>query len=166
MQDHVSRHQSDTSGIHTGLSFSLDKTHETLSKGNGAARSANPKTKSHRIIVRITDELYQALMARSRDLGCDLSHVVRGALSGSLKPETAPNAPRKPLLRPAEIDPLVDDYRAVVDEDIRKIRKRRFDHLLAVSYVCKEKFPRTPGIQDGYRSLLELQHFFGYPENV
>ena len=122
--------------------------------------------KSRRIIARVTDEHYQALMARSRDLGCDLSHVIRSALGDSLEPEAAPNAPRKPLLRPAEIDPLLDHYRAVVDEDIRKIRKRLFDQLLAVCHVCKERFPRTSGIQDGYRSLLELQHFFGYPENV
>jgi hypothetical protein len=166
MQDHVCRHQSDTSGVRTGLSFSQDRTHETLSKGNGAARSTSPKTKSRRIIVRVTEELYQTLLVRSRDSDCDLSHVVRSALDGSLKPESAPETPRKPLLRPEEIDPLVDDYRAVVDDDIRKIRKRRFDHLLAVSYVCKEKFPSTPWIQDGYQSLLELQHLFGYPKNV
>jgi hypothetical protein len=122
--------------------------------------------KSHRIIARVPDELFQALMARRRDLGCDLSHVVRSALDGSLKPEIAPNAPRKPISRPAEIDPLVDHYRAVVDEDIRKIRKRLFAQLLAVSYVCKERYPRTSGVQDGYQSLLELQRFFGYPENV
>ena len=38
--------------------------------------------KSHRIIARVPDELYQALMALSRDQGCGLSHVLRSALDG------------------------------------------------------------------------------------
>jgi hypothetical protein len=166
MQDHASRHQSDPAGIPTKPNVPLGGTLKAPAKCQGAARSGNPKTKSRRIIVRVTDERYQALMARSRELDCDLSHVVRSALDGSLKPETAPSAARKPLLRPAEIDPLVDHYRAVVDEDIRKMRKRLFDQLLAVSYVCKERYPRTSGVVDGYQSLLSLQSLFGYPENV
>jgi hypothetical protein len=166
MQDHVSHHLSDLYGIPTKPNVPLGSAPKASAKCEGATHSGSPKAKSHRVIVRISDALYQALMARSRDLGCDLSHVVRSALDGSLKPETAPNAPRKPLLRPAEIDPLVDDYRAVIDEDIRQVRKRLFGHLLAASYITKMNFPRTPGVVDGYQSLLKLQHLFGYGENV
>jgi hypothetical protein len=166
MQDHVSNHQSDLYGIPTKLNVSPGSTPKAPTKCEGATSIGSHKTKSRRIIVRVSEELYQSLVVRSHDLGCDLSHVVRSALVGSLKPEAAPDAPRKPLLRPAEIDPLVDDYRAVVDEDIRKMRKRLFDQLLAVSYVCKERYPRTPGVVDGYQSLLGLQHLFGYGENV
>jgi hypothetical protein len=122
--------------------------------------------KSRRITVRVSEELHQALTARSRDLGCDLSYVLRSALEGSMKPETVPNAPQKPILRTAEIDPLVENYRAVVDEDIRNVRKRLFGELLAVSFVARQNFPRTPGVVDGYQSLLKLQHLFGYGGNV
>ena len=122
--------------------------------------------KPRRIIVRVSEELYEALKARSRDMGCDLSHVLRTVLDGSMKPEAVPNAPQKPILRTGEIDPLVEHYRAVVDEDIRIVRKRLFGHLLAVSFVCKERYPRTFGVVDGYQALLKLQHLFGYGENV
>jgi hypothetical protein len=161
MQDHVS-HQSDASGIPTKPNIRLGEILEAPTKSERVGRNGNHKTKDHRISVRISDESYQTLMARSRDLDCDLSHVVRGALDGSLKPETAPNAPCKLRLRPAEIDPLVDHYRAVVAEDIRKVRKRLFDHLLAASYITKVNFPGTPGVIDGYQALLELQDLFGY----
>ncbi len=123
-------------------------------------------SKPRRITVRVSEELYQALTARSRDLGCDLSHVLRIVLDGSMKPETVHYAPQKPILRTAEIDPLVEHYRAVVDEDIRQVRKRLFGHLLAVSFVCKERYARTSGVVDGYQALLKLQHLFGYSENV
>ena len=122
--------------------------------------------KSRRITVRVPEETYQALTARKLDLGSGLSHVLRDVLNGSLKPETVPNAPQKPILRPAEIDPLVDHYRMVVDEDPRKIRNCLFGQLLAVSYVCKERYPRTPGIIDGYQDLLRMQKQFGYGDDV
>lgn len=122
--------------------------------------------KSHRIIARVPDELYQALTARSLDLGCNLSHVIRNLLNASLRAEMAPNELRKPLMWPAEIEPLVHHYRAIVDKDPRHERRRLFGHVLAVSLVCKEKFPRTPGSVDGYQSLLQLQHLFGYGEDV
>jgi len=105
-------------------------------------------------------------MARSRELSCDLSHVVRSALDGSLKSEIAPNTQPKRLSRPEEIDLLTDQYRAIVDKDIRRELKRIYGHLLAISCVCKEKYPKTPGIVDGYQSLLSLQHLFGYGEDV
>jgi hypothetical protein len=165
MQDHASR-QSDTSGIPTKLNVPLGVTPKTPAKCQGAARNGGPKAKSHRVIARVSEELYQALMARSRDLGCDLSHVVRSALVGNLTPETGSNTPRKPLMRPEEIDPLLDYYRAIVHTDIRQERKRLFGHLLAASYIAKVNFPRTPGMIDGYQALLELLSFFGYPENV
>jgi hypothetical protein len=165
MQDYVS-HQSDISGIPTKPNVLLGETRKASSARDGAVRSESAKTKSHRITFRVADDVYQGLMARSNDQGCDLSHVIRDALNGSLKPETAPNAPQKPILRTAEIDPLVDYYRAVVKEDIRHVRKRLFGHLLAASYVTKTNFPRTPGTIDGYQSLLKLQRLFGYDEYV
>jgi hypothetical protein len=164
MQGHVS-HQLDTSEIPTKPNVLLGETRKAPGAHDGAVRSGSPNTKSHRITFRVADDVYQGLMARSHDQGCDLSHMIRDELSGSLKPETAPNAPQKPILRTAEIDQLVDDYRAVV-EDIRHVRKRLFGHLLAASYVTKTNFPRTPGTVDGYQSLLKLQHLFGYGEDV
>jgi hypothetical protein len=166
MQDHVNRLQSDPAGIPTGLNFPNGRPPKAPAKCDGTARSGSRKTRSRRIIVRVSEESYQALMARSRDLDCDLSHIIRSALDGSLKPEPAANAPRKPLLRPAEIDPKVDQWRSVVDRDIRKERRRLYGDLLALSYVCKERYPRTPGVVDGYQALLKLQHLFGYEENV
>ena len=166
MQDPVSHHQSDASGIQARPDFPIGRNPKVPAKCEGAAHSGSDKTKSRRIIIRVTDDVYGALMARSRDWGCDLSQVVRTALDGSLEPETVPNVPQKPILRTAEIDLLVDDYRAVVSEDIRHVRKRLFGHLLAASYVTKMNFPRTPGVVDGYQALLELQHLFGYEGNV
>ncbi len=165
MQDRVSHYQLDPSEIPTAPGIPLGGTPNAPAKCGNATRKGSPKTKSRRIIFRVTDELYEALMARSRDIGCDLSHVVRSALDGSLKPETATNESQKPFLRTAEIDMLVDDYRAEVSEDIRHVRKRLFGHLLAASYVAKMNFPRTPGVVDGYQCLLRLQHLFGYGEN-
>jgi hypothetical protein len=166
MQDHVSSHQSDASGIPTKPNISLGESRKAPAARDGAARIGNPKTKAHRISVRIPDEVYEGLMASSRDQGCDLSHVIRGALKGSLKPEIAPNDPRKPMMWPEEIEPLVHYYRAIVDKDIRHERRRLFGHLLAVSVACKERFPRTVGILEGHQSLLRLQRLFGYGENV
>jgi len=60
----------------------------------------------------------------------------------------------------------VDHYRAVVDKDISKERKRLFGHLAAVSCIAKVNFTRTPGVLEGYQALLELQHLFGYGEHV
>jgi hypothetical protein len=165
MQDSVSRYQPDPYGLPIGPSIPFVQTPSAPAKCENATRKRRPKTKSHRIIFRLTDELYEALMARSRDIGCDLSHVVRSALDARLKSETATDEPQKPILRTAEIDMLVDDYRAEVSEDIRQVRKRLFGHLLAASYVAKMNFPRTPGVVDGYQSLLRLQHLFGYGEN-
>jgi hypothetical protein len=166
MQDPVSSHQLDASGIPTKPNILLGETRRAPAKCEGTARSGRPKAKSHRITFRVADDVYQGLMARSRDQGCDLSHVLRDALNGSLTPEIAPNQSRKPMMWPAEIEPLVHDYRAMVDKDPRHERRRIFGHVLAISVVCKEKFPRTPGVVDGYHSLLELQHLFGYGENV
>jgi len=166
MQDPVSRHQSDNTGIPTKPTIPPETTPNGLGKCKGAGRSGSPKIKSRRIIVRVTDERYQALMALSTNLGCDLSHVVRSALDGSLEPETATNAPQKLILRTAEIDGLIDHYCSIVSEDIRRVRKRLFGQLLAASYGTKTNFPRTPGTVDGYQALLKLQHLFGYGENV
>jgi hypothetical protein len=106
MQDPVSHRQSNISGIPTNLNVPLGRPHKAPAKAERAARDGSSKSKSRRIIVRVPDELYQALMVRSCDLGRNLSHVVRSALVGCLMPETVPNAPRKPLLRPEDIDPL------------------------------------------------------------
>jgi hypothetical protein len=165
MQDCVSHRQSDPSEIPAKHDVSPRNTANGPVKCHGGALSGNPKAKSRRIIFRVPVKLYEALMARSRDVGCDLSHVVRSGLDGSLKSETATNAPQKPILRTAEIDQLVDHYRSVVSEDIRHVRRRLFGHLLAASYVTKMNFPRTPGSVDGYQALLKLQHLFGYGEN-
>jgi hypothetical protein len=165
MQDHHS-HQSDNSAIPTKLKVPTGEALKAPGAREGAVRRGSPRTKSHRITFRVADDVYQGLLARSHDQGCDLSHVIRDALNGSIKPETTPNGPQKPILRTAEIDQLVDDYRAVVKEDIRHVRKRLFGHLLAASYVTKTNFPRTAGTTDAYQSLLKLQHLFGYGENV
>jgi hypothetical protein len=161
MQDHVS-HQSDSSKIPPQPNVPL----KVPAKCADPSRNGNPKAKSHRITVRVPDDIYEALMASSLGQGCGLSHVLRSALNGSLKPEMSPNEVRKLVMWPEEIEPHVHHYRAVVDEDIRKARKRLFGHLLAVSVACKEKFPRTEGILEGHQSLLTLQHLFGYGENV
>jgi hypothetical protein len=166
MQESSIRHQEELSGIPTKPNIPLGGTRNAPAKRERTARNGNPKAKSHRINVRISDQLHQALTALSRDLGCDLSHVIRNLLEVSLCAEVAPNVPRKPVMWPEEIEPLVHHYRAVVDEDIRKVRKRLFGHLLAVSVVCKEKFARTPGMLEGHQSLLGLQHLFGFGENV
>jgi hypothetical protein len=166
MQDHVSSHQSDASGIPTKPNIPLGEAREAPAPRDGAARNGSHKTKHRRITIRVQDEVYEALMASSRDRGCDLSHVVRNALNGSLKPEIAPNEPRRPMKWPEEIEPQVHHYLAIVDKDIRRERRRLFGHLLAVSVACKERYPRTVGILEGHQSLLRLQHLFGYGENV
>ena len=122
--------------------------------------------KPHRIIARVADDLYQSVMARSQELGCNVSDVIRDALSASLKPEIAACEPTKPRMWPAEIEPIVNHSRAIVDKDIRQDRRRLFGHLLAISVVCKERYPRTAGILEGHQSLLRLQHLFGYGGNV
>jgi hypothetical protein len=165
MQDHVS-HQSDTSGIPPKPINPLRETCKASAARDGAVRGRSRKPKSHRFTVRVADDVYQGLMALSRDQGCGLSHALRDALNSSLRREIAPNELRKPVMWPAEIEPLVHHYRAIVDKDIRHERRRLFGHLLAVSVACKEKYPRTAGILEGHESLLRLQHLFGYGENV
>jgi hypothetical protein len=166
VQEHQCNRQTALSGNPMGPTAPSSTPHESPTSSDGTARDRSRKTKSRRIIFRVTEELYEALMTRCRDQGCGLSDLLRNALNGSLSAETGPTTPSKPLLRPDELDSLVDHYRAIVDKDIRHERKRLFGHLLAASYVAKTNFPRTPGMVDGYQGLLALKHLFGYDENV
>ena len=123
--------------------------------------------KSRRITVRPGDELCEQVREAAREAGTDTSTIVRQALEAYFA-DSAPNGngpSKRPLPPPDEIDSLVQKYEGWGSGDIRKERARLYRELLAVSFVTKRGFPRTPELVEGYIELRHLAPLYGMKEN-
>ena len=119
-------------------------------------------TGRRRISVRLNDGQSERLERLCRETGSDTSEVIRLALDalGAVKPGSETNnGPPKRATPPEAIFDIVPQY--LNQCDLRE-RKSQFAHLLAVSYVAKKHWPRTPGVNEGYEQLLQLCRYFGF----
>ena len=124
-------------------------------------------SKSRRITVRPGDDLWERVQKAAKEAGADTTTIVRQALetyfAGSAPNGNSPS--KRPLPPPDEIDALVQKYGGWGSGDIRKERARLYCELLAVSFVCKRGFPRTPELVQGYIELRQLAEMFGITES-
>jgi len=120
---------------------------------------------SRRVSVRLSDDRLARLQRVCQETGCNVSHVVRQALDAFLPSESGAGStnsgPPRRLSPPEQIFPLVAKYRAWGRGDPRRELNRIFVELLAASFACKQLYPRTASIVDGYLGLLQLCRFFG-----
>jgi hypothetical protein len=119
---------------------------------------------SPKVTIRLRNGQRERLEAFCRDSGSEVSHVIRLALDAILPAESAAEANGKPLKRlspPDQIISLTAKYRAWGRGDLREERNRLFGELLAASFACKQLYPRTPNIVEGYEGLLQLCQLFG-----
>ena len=124
-------------------------------------------SKSRRITVRPGDALCDSLQQAAKEAGTNTSTIIRQALEAYLSDATSNGSGpvKRPLPPPDEIDWLVQKYGGWGNGDIRKERARLYRELLAVSFVCKRGFPRTPELVEGYIELRHLAKFFGMAES-
>ena len=116
-----------------------------------------------RISVRLSDGQTDRLQELCRQTGCDISDVVRRALDAFWAPKLGSepnNGPSKRTTPPEAVFDLVPSY--LNSTALRELRKTQFAHLLAISFVAKKHWPRTPGVLEGYERLLQLCGFFGF----
>lgn len=115
-----------------------------------------------RISVRLSAERIERVQRVCKESGQDVSHIVRQALDAFLPPESGSSSacPRR-LSPPEKIIPAVAKYRAWGRGDPRVELRHLFAELLAASFACKQLYPRTKGIAEGYQGLLGLCEFFG-----
>jgi hypothetical protein len=116
-----------------------------------------------RISVRLPEVQMDCVQKFCKDTGHDISHVVRQALDAFLAPKsgTALNSgPPKRTTPPETVFDMVPQY--LNHCDLRGERKRLFAHLLAISFVAKKHWARTPGVVEAYEPLLQLCRYFGF----
>ena len=116
-----------------------------------------------KITFRVDPTLAGLLDHRCQETGSDVSFVIREGLarylSGDQERAEGQKIPPSPVL-PPEIHMLTPEFRAYTG-DLRAEVKRRFAGLLAAAHVCKEHYPRTPGVREAYAGLLALSVYFG-----
>ena len=114
--------------------------------------------------VRLRQEYWDRLQQYCQEAGYTPSTLVRRALDAYLNGPGTPTGdgvPPRRLAPPDDIGPLMAKYRAWANGDLRKHRNKLFAELLAVSFVCKQHYPRTPGMLEGYEGLRQLCGHFG-----
>jgi len=119
---------------------------------------------SPRISVRLTETQIQRLEDLCLESGCEVSHLVRHAIDEFLKAkfgEPATGNDAKRLSPPEQIIPLTAQYRAWGRGDLRTELKTKFADLLALSFTCRDLYPRTTNVVEGYEALLKLHRHFG-----
>jgi hypothetical protein len=125
--------------------------------------------KRKRISVRVSGELWDRIQESQRERETGYGEIVRQVLQAYFA-DTAPNGdgPAKGTLRPLhppeEIMPLLPKYLGWGSGDIRRERERLYRELLAASFACKQFFPRTPAMVEGYSELRRLAALFGIVE--
>jgi hypothetical protein len=118
---------------------------------------------SRRITVRLSDDEFRRVEEFRCQDGSDISHVIRQALDAYLAPksgETPNSGTPKRTTPPEAVFDMVPQY--LNHSDLRAERKRLFAHLLAVSFVAKKHWARTPGVVEAYEPLLQLCRYFGF----
>lgn len=119
---------------------------------------------SPRISVRLEADSLERLQKYCTEAGCDVSYAVRRALEAflgsQLNSSTNGGTPKRQSL-PEDIVPLTSQYLAWARGDLRDERKRLSRELLAISFACKNLFPQTRGMLEGFQGLLQLCEFFG-----
>lgn len=119
---------------------------------------------SRRISVRLPDAPMERLREYCCEANSDVSRAVRQALDAFLAVESGSGShPAVPKRRtpPEQVFDLVPKYRSWGKGDLREERKRLFAELLAASFACKQLYPRTKRIIEGYDNLLQLCEDFG-----
>lgn len=124
---------------------------------------------SRRISVGISADSRNRVDEHAAHGGVSTSIVVRQAIDAYVQdPSTGQNASAKrPLLSlPEELASQVQIYMGWTDCDLRIKRQKDYLELLALAYACKNLYPRTPGMLEGYTELLQLGQFFGIKKSV
>ena len=121
-----------------------------------------------RITFRLDPTLAGLLDHRCKQAGTDASFVIREGLArylnGDQERAEGQKVPPSPVL-PPEVHMLTPEFRGF-SGDLRAEVKRRFAGLLAAASVCKEHYPRTPGVRETYAGLLALSAYFGLGRSV
>jgi len=116
-----------------------------------------------KITFRVDPTLAGLLDHRCQETGSDVSFVIREGLARYLNGEQESAKGQKippSTVLPPEIHALTPEFLGF-SGDLRAEVKRRFAGLLAAAHVCKEHYPRTPGVREAYAGLLALSAHFG-----
>jgi hypothetical protein len=119
---------------------------------------------SPRISVRLETDTHERLQKHCAATACDVSFVVREALTALLSSQPGQSnggVPPKRLAPPQEIEPYVPQYLGWANGDLREKRKELCLDLIAASFVCRKHYPQTKGMQESYLGLLQLCPYFG-----
>jgi hypothetical protein len=114
-----------------------------------------------RITLRIDDQIHEKLMKQCRDLNLDASFVVREALGRYFSETGTADSPvlsaGAKYAMPPEAFALAGPYRAF-SGDLRAALKKRLLDMLALAHSTADQYPRTKGVREAYRAILEAYH--------
>ena len=119
--------------------------------------------RSRRITVRLGQDDWVTVQSMRQGAGLDISGVIRAALRAATAPKegnTATPKPPKPFTVPDRIRSRTPKYRAWANGNLRAEWNRQFDEMFALTLVCREFFPRTPGIAQVLAHLADIERRF------
>lgn len=114
---------------------------------------------SHRITVRLNEQLHNLLKKTCDDSGHDLTTVVRKALESVLnsgEDSRQEDGNEIVTVPPEDIYEKVGRYLAWGRGDLRVELKKQYIEILATAFAAQRHFPRTPGIKEAYAGLLQI----------
>jgi hypothetical protein len=129
------------------------------SKSLGKSMPTRSKTRgSHRITVRVNDNLHKRMLETANALGVDLSTVVRDLLERDLESgsDTKTNAANCAIL--PDVFQYSPRYRAWCG-DLRLELRKQFLILLALAHESSGRWPKTPWVRQLFMALLPLQKY-------
>jgi hypothetical protein len=116
--------------------------------------------------VRLDEQRMERLERHCKDTGCTPSDIIRLALDAYLHPgPDSTDGNTRPRLAPPEAAfRFVPRFTGWGSGDVREYRNRLYLELLGCSFACKQLFPRTTNMVDGYIELRQLAGLFGVEE--